>query len=194
MTWEAVTAISTAASALVIMITAIVGVHQLRHLRRATQLDGIMRLVEELESPKVLTAIAYVRRQAPVRMQDPAYLDQLRLTSVQDETIPEYVVLRWLEKIGTLAKNGLIDPTTLYDLNMPHYLHLWIVLSVVVRRMRSDGFNAFNNAEWLYHDSERWARREWGSETVDALLERYRAAQSPPPIPTAVEESAQVSR
>jgi hypothetical protein len=113
---------------------------------------------------------------------------------VQDETIPEYVVLRWLEKIGTLAKNGLIDPATLYDLNMPDYLHLWIVLDALVQAMRSGGFNAFNNAEWLYRDSERWARRAWGSEAVDEMVERYRAEQSAPPIPTAVEGADPISR
>jgi hypothetical protein len=83
-------------------------------------------------------------------------------------------------KLGTLAKNGLIDPRTMYDLSMSMVLHLWIVLSVVVEQMRRDGFNAaFDNAEWLYADGERWARRYLGSPVVDRLLVRYRASVTP---------------
>jgi hypothetical protein len=42
--------------------------------------------------------------------------------------------------------------------------------------MRRDGYNAFNNAEWLYADGERWARRNIGSARVDRWLANYRAS------------------
>jgi hypothetical protein len=173
--WEALTAVATAASALVILATAIVGVWQLQHLRRATQLDGMLRLVDELTSPKVLGAIAYVRNEAPRRMQDPGYIDALLARPVQEET-PEFTILRWLEKLGVLAKNGLIDPTTLFEMNQPDYLHLWVVLKPVLDPIRArSAISPFNNAEYLCARSEQWARRAWGSATVDELLARYRA-------------------
>jgi hypothetical protein len=105
----------------------------------------------------------------------------LDASPVQDDSIPEYTVLRWLEKLGTLAKNGLIDPVTLYDLNMPDYLYLWIYLSPIVERMRSRShFKNFNNAEYLYCDAERWARKDWGPGLAGEVIAGYRAKLPPP--------------
>jgi len=71
-----------------------------------------------------------------------------------------------------------VGPTTLYALNMPDYLALWVVLSVVVERMRRRsraGFKAFDNAEYLCTESERWAECAWGREVLNRLKDGYRS-------------------
>ncbi|HMD02517.1 MAG TPA: hypothetical protein VKG44_06070 [Candidatus Baltobacteraceae bacterium] len=57
--WEAVTAIATAVTAIVIAATVAVGYRQIRlaaaqveHLRRSTQLDGTMKVFSELGTPE----------------------------------------------------------------------------------------------------------------------------------------------
>src|SRR5690348_9536417 len=59
MTWEAVSALAAVFTGLIIAATVIVGVRQLRltqetleHLRRATQLEGAMKIYADLNSPE----------------------------------------------------------------------------------------------------------------------------------------------
>jgi hypothetical protein len=183
MSWEAIVAVATAVSCLVIGVSAVIGISQLIHLRKATQLEGMMRLFDELETPKVLAAIGYVRRETSRRACDEAYLDDDLLKKPVQGEAEEFTVLRWLERIGTLAKYGLIDPEPLYALNMPDYIFLWVFLSPIVYRMRtrySEGFMAFDNAEYLCMEGEAWARRRLGSAAVDNLIARYRSQSSRP--------------
>ena len=58
MTWEALTAIASLITTLVIAVTAIVAIVQIRHLRAASQLAAAMALMSELET---LVDVASVR-------------------------------------------------------------------------------------------------------------------------------------
>jgi len=71
MNWEAFTGIATAFTGLIILATVFVGARQLQHLQRATQLQGIMRLIDGMESPAVLKAIEYVRFTLPEELKKP---------------------------------------------------------------------------------------------------------------------------
>ena len=87
LTWEAVTAISTALTAIVIAATVAVGYRQIRlaneqleHFRRSTQLDGTMKVFAELGTPEMRAARLFVEKQLAQRMQDrelPRWTDQI---------------------------------------------------------------------------------------------------------------------
>lgn len=173
MNWEAITALATAFTGVVILVTVLVGVRQLRQLQRATQLEGMMKLLEDLERPHILQAIEFVRHELPKQLEDESYRRSLEQARVQQHDHPVFIVLRWLEKIGTLAKYGLIDPEPLYALNSPDYQHLWTVLRKVVQMHRTGALPAFDNAEYLCTNAWRWLRAAHGREAYEYLAARY---------------------
>jgi hypothetical protein len=173
MNWEAFTGIATAFTGLIILATVFVGARQLQHLQRATQLQGIMRLIDGMESPAVLKAIEYVRFTLPEELKNPDYAKDLEKKHVMEDH-PLWIALRWLERLGTLARYGLIDPEPLYALNSPDYQHMWAVLRPVVQARRRDStLVPFDNAEYLCKKSWDWVRQEFGRETYDALSKKY---------------------
>lgn len=174
MDWIAFTGVATAFTGIVILVTVFTGFRQLRHLQHATQLDGMLKLIEDLYSPKLLQSIEYVRFKLPEQLEDEAVLAQLTSMHAQQDH-PAYVVLRWLEKIGTLARYGLIDPEPLFALNSPDYQHMWAVLRRILinRRPSSGGIVPFDNAEYLCLSAWRWLRQTYGRATYEQLAEKY---------------------
>ena len=84
--WEALTAIATAVTAIVIAATVAVGYRQIRltgdqleHLRRSTQLDGTMKAFADLETPEFRSARMFVENELASRMQDAHFRDDLLL-------------------------------------------------------------------------------------------------------------------
>jgi len=123
MNWEAVGAISTAFTGLVILVTAIYAARQVQalneqsralgtqieHLRRATQLDGTLAVFEEIFSPNFLGAYRFVMHEFDERMKDDDFHAAALAPAPDDETHKELQILRHMERIGTLIKNDLLE-------------------------------------------------------------------------------------
>src|ERR1700692_2244898 len=84
--WEALTAIATAITAVVIAATVVVGYRQIRltrdqleHLRRSTQLDGTMKAFAEFDTPEFRQARLFVENEFPARMQQQRFRDEVLL-------------------------------------------------------------------------------------------------------------------
>lgn len=173
MNWEAFTGLATAFTGLVILVTVFVGLRQVRHLQQATQLEGMLKLLDDLHAPALLASIEFVRFKLPEQLKDESYRGELASMHAQQEH-PVFVVLRWLEKLGTLARYGLIDPKPLYAMNSPDYQHIWAILRPIVRaRPAYTAMLPFDNAEYLCTNAWRWLRETFGSETYDRLAQRY---------------------
>lgn len=116
--WDALTAVSTAVTAIVIAATVAVGYRQIRlardqlaHLRSSTQLDGTMRLFSELETPQFRAARSFVENELGTRMQDATFRDEqlLPFDALDEDRHKELLVAGTFEKIGTYARHGLLD-------------------------------------------------------------------------------------
>jgi len=108
--WNALTAIGTLLSALVIAVTVIMAAKQVRltqeqvratnrnleQLQRATQLDGVMEIFRELAAPPVAESGHFIRTQLVAKMKDPGFL-----------------------------KHGLIDPSVVFGVAHPLVTTLW---------------------------------------------------------------------
>jgi len=70
MSWEALTAVVSVASVVVLAAAAIAAVIQIRHLRAGNQLEGFLEVSRELESPELLTARAFVELELADRLKD----------------------------------------------------------------------------------------------------------------------------
>lgn len=140
MSWEAVTAVGTVGTALVILLTVIFARHQveltrqqLYQLRQATQLEGAIAIYAELESQRVEDARRFVLLELPSKMHDAGFRDEVRLVAQVDETQhQELIILRTYDRIGIYIDAGLIDADVIYRGAMGRILTMWEALGEVV--------------------------------------------------------------
>ncbi len=172
MNWEALTALGTIFSGLVIAATVVVAARQVRltrtqldHLRRATQLEGAMVVFGDLSEPSLLEARRFVRNELRERMKNETFRAEVSdLGGADDSVHREMIVLRMFERIGTYVKHGLLDGPIIYDLALPFILTSWDQLSEVVAiHRREAGAGLWENFQFLYEDGRRWQQtREAG--------------------------------
>src|SRR5947209_15698469 len=147
MTWEALTAIATAFTGLVIGATVIVGARQLRltrdtldHLRRATQLEGAMKILDDITQPEFREAVRFVGNELPEKMNEPAFREELKTVGLADSNRhKELIVLRTFERVGVFVKLGLLDSGIIYDFAIPVIVATWQNLEEVVAIHRQAG-------------------------------------------------------
>jgi hypothetical protein len=91
MSWEAITAIGSIGTGVVIFLTVIFARRQveltrqqLHQLRQATQLEGAIAIYAELESQRVEAARMFVLLELPAKMKDPVFRDEVRLIAQVD--------------------------------------------------------------------------------------------------------------
>ena len=192
MNWEAVTAIGTAFTGLIILVTAVAAVRELRfagehaqalreqleHLRNATKFDGALAVFAELDTPIQVEARGFVSRELATRMKDEAFRDEVRRFAGADERVhKELTVLRCFERIGGYARKDLLDPDVVYMVASGRVIVAWEALQEVVAIHRGIGGPAFwNNFEQLYFDCRAYLK----GTGIDIDAMRAPAGSEPP--------------
>ena len=119
--WEAVGAVAGLLSSIAVLAAVIVGVRQLRigaqqveHLRRATQLEGTMKIFDLLNSREQQQARHFIGTDLEGRLQDPVFRADVALGGMAKaiEEHPEIAALRLMEMIGTYVKHASWMPTS----------------------------------------------------------------------------------
>lgn len=184
MNWEALSAISTALTAVVILLTVVYAARQVRamneqsralgaqleHLRRATQLDGTLAIFEELFSPDLLTAYAFVMNEYAERMKDPDFRAATFGRAPDPQEHKYIIILRHMERIGTLIKNDLLDGTVIFDFADNFILGNWRELKPLVMEQRRafDNERLWENFEYMATEAERFAARRDAGQSPGA--------------------------
>ncbi|MGB9652040.1 MAG: hypothetical protein WCB01_09555 [Candidatus Cybelea sp.] len=175
MGWDAITALATLGTGLAIVATVLLGIRQLQltrsqleHLRRATQLQGAMKIFDHLNSVEFWDSLHFIATELPKRMTDPQFRDEVASIGMADTNVHrELPLMRTLERIGTYVKHGLIDGPIIYDFAMPPIEKAWELLTDVVRIHRTAHGEAFwENFEMLYREGKRWAEHTRKSEVA----------------------------
>src|SRR5579864_8929032 len=184
MTWEAVTAVGTLASALVIAITVMLTARQLRlttrqldHLRRATQLEGAMAIFRDSVSPELNASQRFIADELPARLTDPEFRSGIELVGRADLSMhKEIALMRFFEVVGAYVKHGLLDGAIIFDVMLPRITGNWEALSEIVAIQRKAITQAlWENFEFLYDEGRRWAARHrvyLGDERTDSASPR----------------------
>lgn len=135
----------------VIAITAIAAVVQLRHIRSANQLAGFMDLAALWDSDAFQRATRFVHDELPARLQNPQYRAELRRPEPDRREHQELVVTDMLERSGSYVKYGMIDDEQLLDIIFPFVISMWSSLKEVVALQRVGNQNGelFGNFEYL---------------------------------------------
>ena len=187
MIWEALTAMGTLVTSLVIFATVILGARQLRatndqlaQLRQATQLDGTMRIFEMLRSPAVRDAHQFVFAELASRLDDEGYRREAeKVGGVDPVTHPERVVMQIYEEIGTYVKHSLLHADVIYDFNAPVIVGCWRRLAplIAIQRKTFGDESLWCNFEFLARGAKAWEDVNWpespdGDPTDDASAPR----------------------
>lgn len=151
-------AIAESGTLIVILISVVAAVVQLRHIQTGNQLQALLSLERDFRAPELQAALAYIQEQLPQRLEDPAYRRELeRIGFVDPLAHPEMVACNWLNEMGTLLKRDLVSEDTFMDLFARLIVHCWRVVSPAIAIMRR------TRGEAQYHDFEYLAMRaaEW---------------------------------
>ncbi|HEV2261201.1 MAG TPA: hypothetical protein VGR69_02795 [Candidatus Rubrimentiphilum sp.] len=166
MNWEALSAIATAFTGLVIMFTVILGVRQARaaldqisEAHRATQLDGMMRVFEQFDDERFVRGREYIMRDLAARMDEPDFENYLRVTTPAH--FPWSKTLSTLERIGVFVRLGLLEGEPFYYNWGNMIVVTWKNLKPLVELQRKVRDNPYlwKDTEWLADDASRFARK-----------------------------------
>ena len=181
MNWEALTALSTAFTGVVIAVTALVAMRevrltaeharaageQLEQLRKATQFEGALEVFKELDGPAQAEARRFVQFELSARMKDAEFREEVALLGGVDEAKhPELMVLRCFERIGFYQKKGYVEKEVLYMVASGRIAVMWDSLQPVVEiHRRMIGNNVWKNFEELSY-ATRAFMKEQGLDTT----------------------------
>ncbi|GAC1403015.1 MAG: hypothetical protein NVSMB64_03850 [Candidatus Velthaea sp.] len=168
LSWEGITAVATAISALVVAATVALSVRQIRlaadqlqHLRRSTQLAGTMEMLNRLMSHELSEALRFVQQEMPARMNDEAFRSGVALIGLADTAVHrEIIVMRVFEELGGYVKHGLLDGEIFYDFAAPPIIGAWETLEragVIAMHREAKGFGMWENFEQLYSRTKSFA-------------------------------------
>jgi len=145
--WESLTAISSAVTAAVIGATAIIAMVQIRHLRKAAQLESFLQLMSEATGPQMAIWASYVETTLPERLKDETYRRELAEGCYDAEHHKELALGAFWEKIGTLVHFGLIEPEAFVDFAAAICPHHWHLLRDVVALRRTENVHIWERFE-----------------------------------------------
>lgn len=175
--WSALTAVGTLLSAFIIAITVIMAAKQVRltqeqvqatnrnleHLRRTTQLEGVMKILEQFSAPEAQASANFIRTELIGRMHDANFVASGSERLVMDTSVhKELVVVRLFERVGALIKYGLIEGSVLFDIVHPFITLTWERLEesgYLAMRRKAFGGPVWENFEYLYRATKRWVER-----------------------------------
>lgn len=160
MSAEWVSAIAAAGTLIVIAATAFAALVQLRHIRAANQLTGLLHFTDTFESDEIQSANAFIERDLPQRLRESAFVKGLLEANTDRREHPELRVCDFMEQQGSYIKYGMIDQEQYMDLVGAYVTSMWDALRGVVALRRTARNNAamYENFEFLASLASRRAR------------------------------------
>jgi len=159
MGWEAVTAIATAFTGFVILVTAIVGVYQLRQLREQRRDSSAIELMHSLQDTTFAQAFRVVLS-LPAEMS----ASELRARGTDFEEAATILAFRF-ETLGLLVYRGAISFEVMEELVGGAVLEIWNRLKEPIRDIRAEN-------DWPMYC-------EWFQWLAEQFEKRGRLQQSP---------------
>jgi hypothetical protein len=154
-------AVAESGTLIVILISVVAAVIQLKHIQTGNQLQALLSLEQNFRAPELQAALAYIQEELPHRLEDPAYRHELERIGFVDPVIhPEMVACNWLNEMGTLLKRDLVSEDTFMDLFARLIVHCWRVVSpaiAIMRRTRGDA--QYHDFEYLAMRAAAWLKR-----------------------------------
>lgn len=131
MSWEAVTALATLASAIIVAIAAVAAVIQIRHLRAGNQLEAILRIYDTFNGREMLEARRFCLSEFP------AMLNAASAAQLIDRGLDARIMLvaNFHNEIGALVVDRFLDERLAWPL-VPITARLWKIMEPLAAEYR----------------------------------------------------------
>lgn len=93
---------------LVFVITAVIALVQLRHLRRSYQMTNASTMLQNYWTPQFQAWMHFVLYELEARLKDPGYREELRRVPVDKTRHPEVYVCEYYSLVGAYVKQDLM--------------------------------------------------------------------------------------
>ncbi len=170
------TAVFSGLTLVVFVLTAIVGVIQLRHLRMANSLTGLVTILQDWQKPEVQRWVSFVRIELREQLKDPSYLEKLAKPGpILRSEHPELNLCDYYEQVGSYVKYQMIDREAYLDVSSVAIVAMWEVLwpLIEVMRKRRKTENVYENFEYLAVIGRRF-NEKYPNGTYPRSLPRWR--------------------
>jgi len=163
MRWEAVSAISSLVTGIVILLTVVFAARQVRilsaqteDLHRAAQFDGMLRIFDRLKTPEFAASRLYILSELPARLNTPEFFEALKENVTRE---PWYPALSTLEEVGVFIHFGYLEGPPYYYTYGSNILSLWPTLKrlIELHRIARDNPYAWKDTEEMVNDLSRYA-------------------------------------
>src|SRR5215467_1612602 len=161
MSIELVNALAAVGTFVVIAVTAVAALIQLRHLRSSNQLAGLLQTVNVFGDPEFQRKLAWLHDEFPAKMKDPTFVAELHQPgSISRTAHPELAICDLWEQTGVYIKYGLVSEEAFMDLAGHSALGMWnAVVDVVKIRREVAGDAAYENFEYIAARAIEWDKR-----------------------------------
>ncbi|HXW77177.1 MAG TPA: hypothetical protein VEJ20_07200 [Candidatus Eremiobacteraceae bacterium] len=173
---------------IVITVTAVAALIQVRHLRTANQGAWLQAWMRDYEGPEYREAFRFVRDELSQRLEDPAFREDLRVGRAERSKHPEIVIANLFELWGMYFRLGAVDQRMFLAENHSVITAFWERLEpvVVLIAYRSAGNNdGFHSFEYLTVRAREWAASHHGGDYPKGasripLVDRWRTIDNVP--------------
>lgn len=151
MSAETVSALAAVGTFVVIAATAVAALVQLRHIRSANQLTGLLHFTAIFENEQMQSANKFVEAALPRELQNAAFVKSLMSANPDRREHPELFICDFLEQQGSYIKFGMIDKVQYIDLTGGYVSSMWRQLRevVAIRRFARNSNAMYENFEYL---------------------------------------------
>jgi hypothetical protein len=145
---------------LVIAVTAIAALVQLRHRRKGTWLAAQLKILEIWHSEVIQGAYNYIKIELPRRLEDPAYRAELEYGPLDRSVHLEMTMVDRNTQLGLLLEQGLIDDGFI-ALYSPAIRTSWKQLAPVFAILRRNHAQSTRHFDYLVARSTQISERPW---------------------------------
>ena len=171
MSFEIVNAMVGILTTIVIAVTAIAALQQLRHLRASNQLTGLLKVLDIQQEPVFRESAHFVRSQLAEKMNDFEFRSGLELPAPDLTVHKELWLCATSSRWATTLKYDLIGEEAFLDQACDVVIQYWKLLSPAIEVVRSvRGPSIFDNFEYL------WRGQSVGFRKYPMALPARRAA------------------
>ena len=161
MSSDQLSAFASVGTFIVIGVTAIAAVIQLRHLRSGNQAAAVQTLFASYEGAELRDAFQFVRTELADRMKDPQFRLELRRGQVDRLRHPEIKILNLFDEWGVYYRHGVIDRQVFMQVWGGIVVRFWHQLEPVIALLADpvEGNTAFQQFEYVAAQAQRWLEK-----------------------------------
>ena len=152
--FQAVNTYANIGTFLLLLASVIAAAVSLHHAASFNQISAVISMERDLRGPDMQEAFRFVQTELPYKLHSEEFRNELNAIGFVDSRVHlEINALNWLNAVGTLLKNNLVDENAWMDLFSRLVVAYWERLEPVIAIMRR------KRGDWQYANFEYMAMR-----------------------------------